>query len=230
MKLNETVKSENRPLYNRDPKNESGFRAFSRNYRKSQTAANELAYVFTSNDAVQKFDFLGLDSGWGGFPPIWGPFPVQLPKPVCACKCKHVNITGKPENPTSLGWYQYDIDKAFGNLMTVTWSVEGDPQLCTYGQKESGETTFTSHNPDLKPKSGTYNGASDVSGLGISYGYNTATYMDYSGVAFRPGDEGQWDYVYNLFIEFTCTSTGGGTIVGASLHFDETGTVTFAGR
>ena len=161
-------------------------------------------FCFVSNDTTMRSD-------------KWGLF--QIPKlPQCGCKCGFVVITGFPVAPPSFGWYRFgrmDNENAqfnnFGNLLRITWFVEGNPRHCKYGQPETG----TMHAEPVPPAFGSVrnNVPKGLENVGtvhpIFYGENTATYYDPMGILFLPGNSGKWKVTINLALTFTCTSSSG---------------------
>lgn len=148
---------------------------------------------------------------------------------LCPCKCKSVQVTGKPVTPPGVGWYPDGETGRYGNLMTVTWTVSGNPKSCAYGQNEKGYSDATFATDPSKTKNSNYSDHTDLSGiLPITYGDNTATYQDYMGIAFRaPDDDGDWKYWLDLKIDFTCTSSDGTKMTGQHLIFFDQGNLHF---
>jgi len=171
-------------------------------------------YVFVANAPIGLVDRDGL-SWWRNL--------------ICPCKCLSVQVTGNPVAPPGVGWYRDGIAGIYGNLMTVTWTVSGNPKSCGYGQNEKGPITATplSGQPSKSPYSGS--DRPDVSSiLPITYGADTATYQDYMGIRFyAPRDDGDWNYFFDLSIDFTCTSSDGTRITGQHLDYKNTGNLHF---
>ena len=182
--------------------------------RDSISAKNDPdRYAFVCNNSINSIDILGLSPG--------------TPTATC-CKCLRVQVGGKPTNPPNIGWYIDGTRAMYGNLMTVTWTVSGNPHDCTYGQDEKGYS-------DAKAATGggskyaTYSNHPDVSGIvPITFGSNTATYQDYMGLPFSaPDDDGGWKYFIDLSIDFTCTSSDGSKITGQHLDYRKSGSMHF---
>jgi hypothetical protein len=167
-------------------------------------------YAFVRNEPIDLVDREGL-SWWRNL--------------LCPCKCQSVTVTGKPVAPPGVGWYIPGTYAQYGNLMTVTWTVSGNPKSCTYGQNEKGQIDATplSGQPAKSP----YYGSDypDVSGIvPITYGSGTATYQDYMGIKFyAPRDDGDWNYFFDLGIDFICTSSDGTRITGNHLDYKASG-------
>jgi len=175
---------------------------------------------FVGNAPTVRTDGLGLE-----FVP---PFPNR-----CPCTCKSVVVTGRPADPPALGLYIVAGDDPyarFGNLMTVTWTVDGPPENCLYGQDEKGTSHVFPPAPRV-PYDKTYSNTRDVRSAGISirYGLHTANYEDYMGIGplTHPLDNGLWGYSIDLEIDFTCESYTGVKMIGKTVHFEKTGTFTF---
>jgi RHS repeat-associated protein len=208
-------------------------------------------YHFTLNDPLNFVDTDGRQLFPGGpfpvpFPPIepgpvdprppgWPPNVPYVPK-CMRCKCKSVTITGKPVDPPGVGWYAAgspgNSKGVYGNDMTITWWVSGDPKECTYGQDESGGSLAVPTSGGGGEKQSNYNDHPDVSKLAaITYGQESATYHDQMGIYFSaPRDNGAWEYTLDLMIKFTCTSSDGTKMTGATHHFDDYGTLYFSGH
>ena len=168
-----------------------------------------------------------------------GRIPIEGPAPTVRCRkcaCKSVTISGSPVAPPGLGWYiagnpgnSYGM---YGSLMTITWQVIGDPRECTYGQDESGHTIATSSTGPRRKKEKVYENTQDVSKVApVTYASTSATYHDEMGIGFKaPRDNGEWEYKLDLTINFTCTSSDGTKMTGATHHFAEDGTLYFWGK
>jgi hypothetical protein len=180
-------------------------------------------YCAFRNEPISTFDPRGL------IPPQSGPYPPQ--RRICnPCKCKQVKVTGQPVGPPGVGWYRLDTSHSkYGNLMTITWQVDGNPKKCIYGQDESGNSNAKPQSGDGLPKQSHYTSHPDVSvNVSVAYGSDSATYNDEMGIPFSmPNDKGQWTYTLDLTINFTCTSSDGSKMTGLTQHFSENGKLSF---
>jgi len=114
--------------------------------------------------------------------------------------------------------------------MTVTWTVDGPPENCLYGQDEQGTSHVFPPSPRV-PYDKTYGNARDVRSARISmrHGLHTASYEDYIGPGplVHPQDNGASGYSIDLKIDFTCESYAGVKMIGKTVHFLKTGTFAF---
>jgi hypothetical protein len=79
-------------------------------------------YGFVGNQAINKFDWLGLAEG------------------ACACECMRVEIKYKPGGAKfEWGTPEVNLQYRVGNNIEVKWIVKGDPKKCTYEQNEVGK-------------------------------------------------------------------------------------------
>ncbi len=155
---------------------------------------------------------------------------------ICSCKCKSVIVTGRPVAPPGVGLFIVDEGDQpyamFGNLMTVVWTVDGNPRRCTYGQNERGYSTITPPPPRVDIDESHYSDHPDVSSI-VPIAYNdaamTATYKDFMGKGplLHPKDNGKWSYVIDLKIDFTCKSSDGIRMMGPTFLFDDDGSFNF---
>ncbi len=185
------------------------------------TKADPNRYEFVRNEPLDLVDREGL-SWWRNL--------------FCPCKCQSVQVTGKPVAPPGVGYYVPGSQYAqYGNLMTVTWTVSGNPKSCAYGQIETGtiDATPLSGQPSKNPNyGGNYPDVTAVppplGPIPITYGSGTATYQDYMGIKFfAPSDNGDWDYFFELGIDFVCTSSDGSRIKGNHLDYKSAGKLHF---
>ena len=153
-------------------------------------------YGFVSNAPVSKWDELGLLFG-------------------CSCTCQSVTVSFIPGG-TTFQWgliaaYPPEGRYKYGNVMTVKWTVSGNPKKCTYAQRESGSVTMIHlDGPGSRygewlylvvvPTHGTY--TSNPPGK---------SYEDWIGPFFNaPGDTGHWAGNHSaLSIILECTSSDG---------------------
>ncbi len=171
-------------------------------------------YEFVRNEPLDLVDREGL-SWWRNL--------------LCPCKCQSVQVTGKPVAPPEVGWYVDGTTGMYGNLMTVTWTISGNPKSCTYGQDEKGYSDAKASTGNGQDKNSNYSNHPDVSSIvSITYDSNTATYQDHMGIIFRaPQDDGDWNYFLDLSIDFTCTSSDGTKMTGQHLDYRKSGSLHF---
>jgi hypothetical protein len=144
----------------------------------------------------------------------------------CPCKCKSVKVTGKPSDPPSLGIYTDNKDTRFGNEMTITWAVSGNPKSCEYGGHETGSAVAYAITGNGDTHSSTY--GNNYSVVTATYGSDSATYTDYMGFNLTsPHDDGTWNYKWDLNIDLTCTSSDGTKMTGQTINFNSSGSFNF---
>jgi hypothetical protein len=107
-------------------------------------------YLFAANAPVVVVDWLGLMAT-----------RTDGNKPVCACKCKSLEISYKPRLKNGkLTFHTYDAPsppkKRYGFTIRLRWVIEGDGSKCTYGVHEPpGGVTGTNPAGTVDPSSGT---------------------------------------------------------------------------
>ena len=182
-------------------------------------------FSFCVNCPIIYYDPYGHDYMWTP-PSNVNALPTQVSSDKCPCKCQYVNVFRGP----SPGLYPFGKDSKYGFLMTITWTVSGDPQKCKYGQLESGTGTAIALSGQPEKLAETYRFHLDLKseGLPFTYGINSATYRDAMGTTLRhPTDDGDWKISPNLSIKFICTSSDGELTIGGSVAFDYENTIQF---
>jgi hypothetical protein len=160
------------------------------------------------------------------------PLGLQFNCPFCLCIQNTVSYDPKP--PPGVGWYfpptgTGNSKVSFGNYIHVTWAVVGIPQLCTYGQKESGHVRTT--RPNGAVSEATIQDNPNVSqGVSVTYGAGSASYYDPMGFHFLATDpNGTYRFDADLHIDFYCTDSFGTKVSGQHADFQYNGPVTWGG-
>jgi hypothetical protein len=179
-------------------------------------------YEFVANNPITRIDPDGRFV-WPG--PTWPPEPPDtswINNLFCSCKCRSVKVTGKPSDPPSLGIYTENGNSKFGNEMTITWTVSGNPKKCHYGQNETGSAMAYALTGNGDTHLSNYN--FNYSIVTAKYDSGSATYPDYIGFSLTsPHDDGKWNYSWDLNIELTCTSSDGSKMTGQTIKFKSDG-------
>jgi hypothetical protein len=140
-------------------------------------------YGFVGNDAVNKADDLGL---------------------ACACKCKKVKVSFSPSTifgNMKIGFYSGPGGEEFGSVITIAWTVDGDPTKCKYYLYEPPGGVNGSG------PSGTFGSSYGTLGLTVPVGQ---VYNDHMGLPV--GQNGKYKIQVDLSQTYTCESDDGTTV------------------
>jgi RHS repeat-associated protein len=143
-----------------------------------------------------------------------------------SCFCRSFSITHKPAGETDFDWYvSHKLVDTYGNSMSMTWQVIGDPRGCVYQQLEKGYAFAIGPNSEKK-ENRDIGDIHDVAAARGEYGEHSFSYYDDLGIEFYPDDaRGNWGYAFIVKIEFKCIQADGKAMTGGTIDLKKSGDV-----
>lgn len=134
---------------------------------------------------------------------------------ACGCKCKRVKVTFSPHTifgNMKIGTYDGPAGQELGSVITIAWTVDGDPSQCHYYLNEPPNgVTGSGPKMDYTPSYGTGGNTVEISQV----------YADHMGL-FPDQGKGKYRIKVNLTQTYTCLSSDGTTVTETD-HYHASG-------